>query len=125
MLICSQAHFSVRLHGTEDNYEPLLCCGGLPACKMTVAHYHCPLCSIHDVYQDPVILRAHFRVKHVDKGVEFAGQFTYLCSSACIYIILLMCQSHFITIFYIEDNRSQTTPPRQTTRSKTVPESVF
>lgn len=35
---------------------------------------HCPLCTVAEVYQDPVILRAHFHIKHVDKSIDFAGQ---------------------------------------------------
>ena len=36
-------------------------------------HLHCPFCVKTDYYQDPVILKAHYRVKHVDKGAEWAG----------------------------------------------------
>ena len=35
---------------------------------------HCPFCVKTESYTDPVILKAHYRVKHVDKGVEFAGK---------------------------------------------------
>ena len=35
---------------------------------------HCPFCVKSDSYFDPVILKAHYRVKHVDKGIEFAGE---------------------------------------------------
>lgn len=35
---------------------------------------HCPFCVKTETYPDPVILRAHYRVKHVDKGLDFAGE---------------------------------------------------
>ena len=34
---------------------------------------HCPFCVNADNFHDPVILKAHYRVKHVDKGIDFAG----------------------------------------------------
>ena len=39
-------------------------------------HMHCPFCIKSDSYCDPVILKAHYRVKHVDKGIDFAGEIT-------------------------------------------------
>ncbi|XP_048412020.1 uncharacterized protein zgc:193801 isoform X2 [Stegostoma tigrinum] len=44
---------------------------------------HCPFCSVTDAYQDPVILRAHYRVKHVDKGLDFAGLKILRCCNHC------------------------------------------
>ena len=38
-------------------------------------HMHCPFCVKTESFHDPVILKAHYRVKHVDKGIEFAGIF--------------------------------------------------
>jgi len=35
---------------------------------------HCPFCVKTEPYPDPVILKAHYRVKHVDKGLDFAGK---------------------------------------------------
>ena len=65
----------MRIKGTENNYEPILCEDNSCAMNHNLAapHMHCPFCSPTDVYQDPVILKAHFRVKHVDKGIDFAG----------------------------------------------------
>jgi len=37
-------------------------------------HMHCPFCVKSEFYADPTILKAHYRVKHVDKGIEFAGK---------------------------------------------------
>ena len=39
---------------------------------------HCPFCVKADHYHDPVILKAHYRVKHVDKGIEFGGLYFIL-----------------------------------------------
>ena len=41
-------------------------------------HMHCPFCLKTEAYLDPVILKAHYRVKHVDKGIEFAGDVQFL-----------------------------------------------
>lgn len=30
-----------------------------------------------EFFTDSVILKAHYRVKHVDKGIEFAGRYSY------------------------------------------------
>ena len=46
-------------------------------CPVKAPHMHCPLCVKTDAYQDPVILKAHYRVKHVDKGIDFAGKFYF------------------------------------------------
>ncbi|XP_018592244.1 uncharacterized protein LOC108925026 isoform X2 [Scleropages formosus] len=44
---------------------------------------HCPFCSVTEAYQDPVILQAHYRVKHVDKGIDFAGLKILRCCNHC------------------------------------------
>ncbi len=61
----------MRVKGTEHQYEPTLCEDH--KCTMSWPHMHCPFCINTETYQDPVILKAHYRVKHVDKGIEFAG----------------------------------------------------
>jgi len=61
----------VRIKGTENNYEPVLCVH--PKCVDRPPHMHCPFCVKTETFSDPVILRAHYRVKHVDKGLDFAG----------------------------------------------------
>ncbi|XP_066502198.1 centromere protein F [Hoplias malabaricus] len=77
------AHPSVRIRGTEHSYIPVLCqdekCDG----REKGVHMHCPLCTVGEVYQDPVILRAHFRIKHVDKGIDFAGLKVLRCCNHC------------------------------------------
>ncbi|XP_029475824.1 uncharacterized protein LOC115100900 isoform X2 [Rhinatrema bivittatum] len=77
------AHPSVRIKGTEHSYNPVLCqdeqCGATAKGK----HMHCPFCSVSESYQDPVILRAHYRVKHVDKGLDFAGLKILRCCNHC------------------------------------------
>jgi hypothetical protein len=66
-----QTHPSVRIKGTETNYIPVQCFD--PLCADKSPHMHCPFCVKTESYVDPVILKAHYRVKHVDKGIEFAG----------------------------------------------------
>lgn len=66
-----QTHPSVRIKGTETNYSPVQCFD--PLCGDKAPHMHCPFCVKNEAYTDPVILKAHYRVKHVDKGIEFAG----------------------------------------------------
>uniref|UniRef100_A0A3B1J610 Zgc:193801 n=1 Tax=Astyanax mexicanus TaxID=7994 RepID=A0A3B1J610_ASTMX len=77
------AHPSVRIRGTEHTYSPVLCqdekCDG---CEKGV-HMHCPLCTAGEAYQDLIILRAHFRNKHVDKGIDFAGLKVLRCCNHC------------------------------------------
>lgn len=61
----------MRIKGTENSYTPSQCLDD--RCPVKAPHLHCPFCVKTDAYQDPVILKAHYRVKHVDKGIEFAG----------------------------------------------------
>ncbi|KAI1904707.1 hypothetical protein AGOR_G00008480 [Albula goreensis] len=77
------AHPSVRIKGTEPNYNPVLCQDETCSAKAKESHMHCPFCSITEAYQDPVILRAHYRVKHVDKGIDFAGLKVLRCCNHC------------------------------------------
>ncbi|KAJ8286903.1 hypothetical protein GJAV_G00044720 [Gymnothorax javanicus] len=77
------AHPSVRMKGTEHNYNPVLCQDETCPAKAKESHMHCPFCNIAEAYQDPVILRAHYRVKHVDKGIEFAGLKVLRCCNYC------------------------------------------
>ncbi|XP_066546080.1 uncharacterized protein LOC136713076 [Amia ocellicauda] len=77
------AHPSVRIKGTEHSYNPVLCQEEKCAARAKGSHMHCPFCSIAEAYQDPVILRAHYRVKHVDKGIDFAGLKVLRCCNHC------------------------------------------
>ncbi|TRY60813.1 hypothetical protein DNTS_003151 [Danionella cerebrum] len=77
------AHPSVRMRGAEHAYTPLLCQDEKCLWLEQAFHMHCPLCSITDAYQDPVILRAHFRIKHVDKSLDFAGLKVLRCCNHC------------------------------------------
>ncbi|XP_006016878.1 uncharacterized protein LOC102388405 isoform X1 [Alligator sinensis] len=77
------AHPSVRIKGTEHNYNPVLCQDDQCAASVKGRHTHCPFCSISEAYQDPFILRAHYRVKHVDKGLDFAGLKILRCCNHC------------------------------------------
>uniref|UniRef100_M3XIV0 C2H2-type domain-containing protein n=1 Tax=Latimeria chalumnae TaxID=7897 RepID=M3XIV0_LATCH len=76
-------HPSVRIKGTEHNYNPVLCQDDQCAASSKGSHMHCPFCSVTEAYQDPVILRAHYRVKHVDKGLDFAGLKVLRCCNHC------------------------------------------
>ncbi|KAJ8339208.1 hypothetical protein SKAU_G00359940 [Synaphobranchus kaupii] len=77
------AHPSVRIKGTEHNYNPVLCQDEACSSRAKESHMHCPFCGIAEAYQDPVILRAHYRVKHVDKGIDFAGLKVLRCCNHC------------------------------------------
>ncbi|KAL4617450.1 hypothetical protein GN956_G21175, partial [Arapaima gigas] len=68
-----KAHPSVRIKGTEQIYNPVLCQDDKCSARAKGSHMHCPFCSVTEAYQDPVILQAHYRVKHVDKSIDFAG----------------------------------------------------
>lgn len=75
------AHPSVRIYGTEHDYEPISCID--PNCPTKAQHLHCPFCPYAEKYTDPVILKAHYRVKHVDKGIIFAGLKVVRCCREC------------------------------------------
>ncbi|XP_069788994.1 uncharacterized protein [Narcine bancroftii] len=76
-------HPSVRVKGTEHNYSPVLCQDEDCSASSKGSHMHCPFCNVTEAYQDPVILRAHYRVKHVDKGLNFAGLKILRCCNHC------------------------------------------
>ncbi|TSK72046.1 hypothetical protein Baya_3030 [Bagarius yarrelli] len=78
-----KAHPSVRIRAPEISYLPVLCQDDKCAGREIGAHMHCPLCTIAEAYQDPVILRAHFRIKHVDKSIDFAGLKVLRCCNHC------------------------------------------
>ncbi|KTG06470.1 hypothetical protein cypCar_00026691 [Cyprinus carpio] len=78
-----RAHPSVCVRGTEHTYTPVLCQDEKCLGQEKGVHMHCPLCSVAEIYQDPVILRAHFRIKHVDKGIDFAGLKVLRCCVHC------------------------------------------
>ncbi|KAI8505000.1 hypothetical protein Bbelb_171090 [Branchiostoma belcheri] len=89
-----QTHPSVRLKGTELNYTPQSCIDQTCANRSSV-HYHCPLCTKADSYGDPVILKAHFRVKHVDKSIEFAGLKVLRCCKSCEIVGVIKGEKRF------------------------------
>ena len=84
-LIYLQTHPSVRIKGTENNFEPVLCVH--PKCADKAPHMHCPFCVKTEIYPDPVILKAHYRVKHVDKGLDFAGKQLTDCLGICVALL--------------------------------------
>ncbi|CAB1318668.1 unnamed protein product, partial [Coregonus sp. 'balchen'] len=77
------AHPSVRIRGTEHTYNPVLCQDDNCSGKDKGTHMHCPLCTVVEAYHDPLILRAHYRIKHVDKGIDFAGLKVLRCCNHC------------------------------------------
>lgn len=58
-------------------------------------HMHCPFCVKTDCYTDPVILKAHYRVKHVDKGIEFAGLKVLRCCDHCDIVGVIKGEKKF------------------------------
>ncbi|XP_072035062.1 uncharacterized protein [Amphiura filiformis] len=94
MLSTFMAHPSVRMKGTEDHWHPVSCCDS--RCEFAAfAHMHCPMCTKESQYTDPVILKAHYRVKHVDKGVEFAGLKVLRCCKSCDIIGVISGYKNF------------------------------
>ncbi|XP_005100449.1 uncharacterized protein LOC101858864 [Aplysia californica] len=86
-------HPSVRIKGTENSYTPTQCLDEL--CPVKAPHLHCPFCVKSDAYQDPVILKAHYRVKHVDKGIDFAGLKILRCCDQCDIIGIIKGEKRF------------------------------
>lgn len=86
-------HPSVRIKGTETNYSPVQCFD--PSCHDRAPHMHCPFCVKTETYTDPVILKAHYRVKHVDKGIEFAGLKVLRCCDRCDIVGVIKGEKKF------------------------------
>jgi len=86
-------HPSVRIKGTENAYTPTQCLDD--TCPVKAPHLHCPFCVNTDAYQDPVILKAHYRVKHVDKGIEFAGLKILRCCDQCDIVGIIKGEKRF------------------------------
>lgn len=86
-------HPSVRIKGTETNYIPVQCFD--PLCADKSPHMHCPFCVKTESYVDPVILKAHYRVKHVDKGIEFAGLKVLRCCDRCDIVGVIKGEKKF------------------------------
>ncbi|XP_077505694.1 uncharacterized protein LOC144115263 isoform X2 [Amblyomma americanum] len=76
------AHPSVRMRGSEHTFEPIEC-SNEKCTAQPVPHLHCPFCTKNSVFKDPRIVKAHYRVKHVDKGLYFAGLKMLRCSATC------------------------------------------
>lgn len=88
-----KTHPSVRIRGTETNFNPVQCLE--PTCRNKNPHMHCPFCVKSESYQDPVILKAHYRVKHVDKGIEFAGLKILRCCDHCDIVCIIKGEKKF------------------------------
>lgn len=86
-------HPSVRIKGSENNYIPTQCFD--PICMDKSPHMHCPFCVKTECYTDPVILKAHYRVKHVDKGIEFAGLKVLRCCDHCDIVGVIKGEKKF------------------------------
>ncbi|XP_025093071.1 uncharacterized protein LOC112563359 isoform X2 [Pomacea canaliculata] len=86
-------HPSVRIKGSENVYTPIHCMD--QNCPIKTPHLHCPFCVKTDIYQDPVILKAHYRVKHVDKGIEFAGLKILRCCDHCDIVGVIKGEKKF------------------------------
>ncbi|XP_052802498.1 uncharacterized protein LOC128232801 [Mya arenaria] len=88
-----KTHPSVRIKGTEANYQPEQCFDA--SCIDRAPHMHCPFCVKSEYYTDPTILKAHYRVKHVDKGIEFAGLKVLRCCSNCEIVGVIKGEKRF------------------------------
>ncbi len=77
------AHPSVRMKGTEVEWTPLQCIDSECGYTIKGPHLHCPFCALETMFTDQVILKAHYRVKHVDKAIEFAGLKILRCCRMC------------------------------------------
>ncbi|XP_076434861.1 uncharacterized protein LOC143274817 [Babylonia areolata] len=86
-------HPSVRIKGSENVYSPVQCVDDL--CPIGAPHMHCPFCVKTESYTDPVILKAHYRVKHVDKGIEFAGLKILRCCEHCDIVGVIKGEKKF------------------------------
>ncbi|XP_071181037.1 uncharacterized protein [Mytilus edulis] len=86
-------HPSVRIKGTENNLTPLRCAD--QRCGDGTLHMHCPFCVKTELYHDPVILKAHYRVKHVDKGIDFAGLKILRCCDHCDIVGIIKGEKKF------------------------------
>ncbi|XP_038075426.1 uncharacterized protein LOC119743134 [Patiria miniata] len=79
------AHPSVQMKGAEADWTPIQCTDG--ECShslMKAPHLHCPFCSQDSLFTDEILLKAHYRVKHVDKGINFGGLKILRCCRSCI-----------------------------------------
>ncbi|XP_023210429.1 uncharacterized protein LOC111613310 [Centruroides sculpturatus] len=75
------SHPSIRVKGTENEFDPVDC--NDIQCSIKSFHMHCPFCVKTESYQDSRILKAHYHVKHVDKGIEFGGLKILRCCERC------------------------------------------
>ncbi|PIK50626.1 hypothetical protein BSL78_12472 [Apostichopus japonicus] len=79
-----QAHPSIRVKGFENVWEPVICTDRECEFREKSDHMHCPLCPLKVCSQDEAYIKMHFRVKHVDEGVDCeAGFFNLKCFSHC------------------------------------------
>ncbi|CAN7993492.1 unnamed protein product [Ixodes hexagonus] len=76
------AHPSVRVRGSENIFEPTVCTS-VKCPPEKGLHFHCPFCGKGVIFKDARIVKAHYRVKHVDKGLCFAGLKMLRCSATC------------------------------------------
>ncbi|XP_076344752.1 uncharacterized protein LOC143244276 isoform X2 [Tachypleus tridentatus] len=77
----------------EANFTPSKCRD--PVCRDNSSHMHCPFCAKTEIYHDTKILEAHYYVKHVDKGIDFAGLKILRCSDHCDIIGLIKGEKKF------------------------------
>jgi len=78
--------------GSEHYYDPVWCTDA-ECPKHATPHMHCPFCARSEFYLDPVILRAHYRVKHVDKGIDVYGMY-------CVTFIHVLEQIYSFDVIY-------------------------
>ncbi|XP_022103892.1 uncharacterized protein LOC110986377 [Acanthaster planci] len=78
------AHPSVRMKGSEADWAPVQCTDSECTQSTRGPHLHCPFCPQESLFTDQVLLKAHYRVKHVDKGIDFGGLKILRCCRPCI-----------------------------------------
>lgn len=64
-------YLSVRIKGIENNYNFVRCMDY--RCQDSFVYMYCFFCVKRDFYYDFVIFKVYFRVKYVDKGIDFVG----------------------------------------------------
>lgn len=69
------------MKGLEGGWEPVVCTNDDCEFRERVNHMHCPLCPRKVCSQDVAYMKMHFRVKHIDEGVDCEeGIVMYVCN---------------------------------------------
>ncbi|KAJ8044101.1 hypothetical protein HOLleu_11473 [Holothuria leucospilota] len=78
------AHPTVRLKGSEHLWQPIICTDKNCENRDRKNHVHCPLCQNGSCSTDLAYIKMHFRVKHVDEGLDCkTGFYSLKCYRHC------------------------------------------